>query len=198
MFSFFRKAEAISATPEVPVVSPKERIQAVVTEAEEKITRIGQSIEKCKVERNDSLAKLNPLVTRSSELQTAVAHATAVIEAAGGVHPQMESLAKIAKSELEDNLHEQKLLNIDIKRATDFIERATEQMAIAKDHLSTLQSDFSALDLRETEASLRHDLNEITDTFNDYRREVFVKEAEAELSESPEAIDRRRFSELTQ
>lgn len=200
MFSFFRKTEAFVAAasvPTEPVVSYKDRIQEVVSDAQEKIATIDASITKCKSERDSHYAELNPLVIRAAELQTAVEHANAVIAAAGGSNAQMESLLSIAESQLEDNLSKQKLLKIDIKTTTDFIERATEQMALAKQHLSAIQSDFSDLDLRETEASLRHDLSEITETFNEYRREVFVKEAEADLAEDPKLADRRRFSELT-
>lgn len=183
MFSFLKKAPV--ETP-VPQISNKDRIAQVVKQANLSLESITKTVEVSKAERREIQTKLAPLSSRAADLQTALDHAESMLAVAPNeaAEAKIRDLANIAKLELDENLTTQKELRHELDAVNSFLEDATRQVVSIKARIVSLENDFNALDVRETEASIMRDINHVGDIIHDYRREVFAVEAQAELSQS--------------
>lgn len=183
MFSFLKKTP-VEIT--VPQPSNKERIAKVVKDANERLDTITKTVEASKKERREIQTQLSPLSSRAADLQTAIAHAESMLSTAPNevVKAKVNDLAEIARLELEENLSKQKELRHELDTVNSFLEEAIQQVTSLKAQVTSLEKDFSSLDIREAEASVRRDMGHIDQTIHDYRREVFAIEAHAELAQS--------------
>lgn len=186
MFSFLRpRPEPVA--PSVPEPSNKERIAKIVDEATTKLAKINKAIDEKRARRSALQDEMKPLYTRITDLEAAITHAEAMLEA-GPESPIMvtkiNDLADIARQELQENLTAQEVIRAEIDSINSFLETSLEQVSSLTISVNEIQNDFSNLDIRETESIVRREIGQIDELVRGYRLEVFTSEARAELAQS--------------
>lgn len=179
MFGFSRKQVEIAPAPVDNKKEIEKSLEDIRREMNDVRSLLTASMEKVS---NDQKA-LQILRDRASELEDAIQTANTLSAALSGAEKaRYDNLVSIATRELEHNTAQQEELSISVNEQQAFITKTREMVLTLETRLAEFQSTVDTLRVRESTAAIETKINKAANTLQEFRRDVFVSEAMAELT----------------
>lgn len=177
-----KQVEAPVQALAIPEVSQSDALRKRIDDAKNELTkidRISTSEEKELAINSEALRKLD---LRIAELRGAIKVGEMNIEQ-GGPHAEITKVhVKRAQDELADKEAEQKVLSDKVSTLRSFLESVNEQRAKIEDIILKRDQRLSELEMREMELNINKSIRAVDSNIDEYRRHVYVAEAQRELS----------------
>lgn len=177
-----KQVEAPVQAVAIPEVSQSDALRARIDDAKNELTKIDQISASEEKELETNSESLRVLDLRIAELRGAIAVGELSI-AQGGPHAEITKVhVKRAKAELADKESEQKILNDKVDTLRSFLESVNEQRAQLENIILRSDQRLSELEMREMELNINKSITAVDSNIDEYRRHVYVAEAQRELS----------------
>jgi regulator of replication initiation timing len=179
MFGFFKKQPEIVLQP----VDNKKEIEKSLEEVRREMNDVRNLLTTAMEKHAKDQASLQILRDRASELEDAINTANMLSSSLSGADKaRYDNLVSIATSELGHNAAQQEELILTVTEAETFITKTRELVLTFETRLVEFQSNVDALRVRQSTAAIETKINTAADTLKEFRRDVFVTEALAELT----------------
>lgn len=178
MFGFLRKQAEITPAP----VDNKKEIEKSLGDIRNEVDAVRSILTASMEKLTQKQEALQILRNRASELEDAIHTANTLSAALSGADKaRYDNLVSIATRELEHNTAQQDELEITITEQQAFITKTREMVLTLETRLVEFQSTVDTLRVRQSTAAIETKINNAAGTLQEFRREVFVSEAMAEL-----------------
>jgi chromosome segregation ATPase len=179
MFGFLRKQAEIAPAP----IDNKKTIERSLDEIRGAMNEIRSTLTASMHKLSENQAALQILRDRASELEDAINTANTLSSSLSGADKaRYDNLVSIATRELEHNTAQQEELGITISQRQTFIAKTREIALTLESRLVEFQSTVDTLRVRQSTAAIETKINNAASTLQEFRRDVFVTEAMAELT----------------
>jgi chromosome segregation ATPase len=179
MFGLFKKQAEIAPPP----VDNKKEIEKSLADIRGEMEDVRGILQKAMDKNAKAQASLQILRDRASELEDAINTANALsVSLSGAEKARYDNLVSIASSELEHNNAQQEELVLTVTEQQAFIAKTRELVLTFETRIVEFQSNIDTLRVRQSTAAIETKINNAADTLKEFRRDVFVTEAMAELT----------------
>lgn len=179
MFGFLRKQVEIAPAP----VDNKKEIEQSLEDIRAEMDDVRSALTSSMVKLSKNQTALQILRDRASELEDAINTARTLSAALSGADKaRYDNLVSIATRELEHNTAQQEELGLTVSEQQAFIAKTREMVLSLGARLVEFQSTVDALRVRQSTAAIETKINNAAGTLQEFRRDVFVSEAMAELT----------------
>jgi chromosome segregation ATPase len=179
MFGFLRKQVEIAPAPVDNKKEIERSLEDIRGEMNDVRAILASSMEK--ISKNQTALQI--LRDRASELEDAINTANSLSAALSGADKaRYDNLVSIATRELEHNTAQQEELDITVNEQQAFIAKTREMVLTLETRLVEFQSTVDSLRVRQSTAAIETKINNAAGTLQEFRRDVFVSEAMAELT----------------
>jgi hypothetical protein len=179
MFGFLRKQAEIAPPP--PVDNKKE-IETSLKDIQSEMNDVRRILTTAMEKNSNEQATLQILRNRASELEDAINTANMLSASLSGAEKaRYDNLVSIATSELGHNAAQQEELVVSVTEQQEFIAKTRELVLTFETRIVEFQSNVDNLRVRQSTAAIETKINSAADTLKEFRRDVFVSEAMAEL-----------------
>lgn len=184
MFGFFKKEAPQQEAPKPVAQAPshRENLRTKMDAAMEDLAKIKVTVDNEKVVRASIQNDLNALKTRAAGLTEAISHGRRAIESGEFSTAQMENLISRAQDELSENLSQQAPLIAKIQTVNTFLQAVEEQRLALEESVNQMNVKLSAMEIREMGVNVNRNVAAVEGEFDDYRRQIYTAEAQAELA----------------
>lgn len=179
MFGFSRKQDETTPVP----IDTKKELETSLTDVRSEMNEVRNILATAMEKLSKNESSLQILRARASDLEDAINTANKVLLLLNGTEKaRYDNLVSIATRELEHNTVQQEEFGITINEQQAFVTKTRELVLSLETRLVEFQSTVDALRVRESTAAIETKINQAAATLQEFRREVFVSEAMAELT----------------
>lgn len=179
MFGLFKKQPEIA----LPPVDSKKEIEKSLEDIRGEMNDVRSILAATMDKNSKDQTSLQILRDRASELEDAINTANMLSASLSGAEKaRYDNLVSIATSELEHNTAQQEELLLTVTEQQDFIGKTRELVLTFETRIVEFQSNVDTLRVRQSTAAIETKINNAADTLKEFRRDVFVTEAMAELT----------------
>lgn len=179
MFGFFKKQPEIA----LPPVDNKKEIEQSLEDIRGEMNDVRSILTAAMDKNSKDQTSLQILRDRASELEDAINTANTLSASLSGAEKaRYDNLVSIATSELGHNAAQQEELVLTVTEQQSFIAKTRELVLTFETRIVEFQSNVDTLRVRQSTAAIETKINNASDTLKEFRRDVFVTEAMAELT----------------